>query len=214
MNPLNITIVVDNPDSWIIPYIKKLIAKINQLNHKVNFIQNHEDLESGDIVFFLSCGKIVPKKTLLKNKHNIVIHESDLPKGKGWSPLTWQILEGKNKIPITLFEAVEDVDAGVIYFQDTMEFEGHELIEELHDLQGKKTIELCLKFINNYPKVKGKEQQGQETFYPRRKDKDSVIDVNKTIKELFNNFRVADNQRYPVIFEHLGHTYSLKIEKI
>ena len=214
MNELRITIMVDNPNSWIMPYVDKLIDVLRKENHRVDFVQHHNEIKPGDIVFFLSCGNIVPKETLSKNKHNLVVHESALPQGKGWSPLTWQILDGKNKIPIAIFEAVEKVDAGRIYFQDTMKFEGHELIEDLHVAQGTKTIELCLKFVECYPNVTGKEQKGNETFYPQRKPEDSKVNVNNTIKELFNNFRVADNKRYPVFFEHSGYRYSLKIEKL
>ena len=214
MREIKISIVVDNPDSWIMPYVDRLIGILRKRNHKVDFVQHHSEIKSGDIAFFLSCGNIVPNETLALNKNNIVVHESALPQGKGWSPLTWQILEGKNEIPITLFEAVEKVDAGRIYFQDAMNFEGHELIEELHDSQGKKTIELCLKFVECYPGVNGEEQKGNETFYPCRKPRDSKVDVSKTIEELFNNFRVADNARYPVYFDHKGYRYILKIEKV
>jgi len=38
--------------------------------------------------------------------------------------LTWQILEGKNEIPITLSEPEESVDGGKIYIQDIMHFNG------------------------------------------------------------------------------------------
>jgi len=50
------------------------------------------------IVFILGYHKIIKKEYLKNNKYNIVVHESDLPKGKGWVPLFWQILEGKNEI--------------------------------------------------------------------------------------------------------------------
>jgi methionyl-tRNA formyltransferase len=30
------------------------------------------------------------------------VHESALPQGQGWSPMTWQILEGASPIPVTL----------------------------------------------------------------------------------------------------------------
>ena len=43
------------------------------------------------------------------SKHSLVVHSSNLPQGKGWSPMTWQIIEGKNKITNTLFEAVSAV---------------------------------------------------------------------------------------------------------
>lgn len=100
MSEIKITIVVDNPDSWIMPYVDRLIAILREQNHEVYFVQHHREIKSGDIAFFLSCGNIVPNETLSLNKNNIVVHESALPQGKGWSPLTWQILEGKNEIPM------------------------------------------------------------------------------------------------------------------
>ena len=214
MIKLEITVLVDNPDSWIMPYVEELINNLRHMNHAVYFVQRNRDIKPGDIAFFLGCENIIPKETLLLNKHNLVVHESALPKGKGWSPLTWQILEGKNEVPITLLEAADKVDAGCIYYQDIMVFEGYELLDELHSSQGKKTTELCLRFVEHYPNIEGKVQEGEESFYPRRKPKNSEIDANKTIAELFNRFRVADNERYPIFFRYKGYKYTLKIEKV
>jgi methionyl-tRNA formyltransferase len=210
---MRITILVDNRDTWILPYVHELI-EILKKNHEVDFVRRHEDIKKGDLAFFLSCVNVVPKETLSLSKHNLVIHESALPKGKGWSPLAWQIVEGKNNIPITLFEAAEKVDSGCIYFQDMMQFEGHELLDELREQQGRKTIDFVLKFVNVYPNIEGREQDGQETFYRRRERKDDEIDVNKTITQVFNNFRVANNEEYPLFLKYKGYKYILKIYKV
>jgi methionyl-tRNA formyltransferase len=138
-----------------------------------------------------------------------------LPKGRGWSPLTWQILEGKNEIPVTLFEAKEEVDSGPIYLQSIMRFRGHELVDELREKQAIHTVQLCLEFIRRYPKVtqQARQQQGEPRFYPKRGPKDSWIDPDKTIREQFNLLRVVDNDSYPAWFEMGGQRYELKIEK-
>lgn len=86
-------------------------------------------------------------------RHNLVVHESDLPRGKGWSPLTWQILEGYNRIPVTLIEAEEKVDSGVIYAKELLDFQGHELVDELSTEQAKATLRLCEKFVHEYPGI-------------------------------------------------------------
>lgn len=44
--------------------------------------------------------------------------------------MTWQILEGASSIPITLFEAVADLDAGPIHLQQEITLHGHELVDE------------------------------------------------------------------------------------
>jgi methionyl-tRNA formyltransferase len=210
---LDISILVDNPNSWIHPFVHTLIQGLEERRHSVHCCQQHNDVGFGDILFMLSCDRIVPAVILQKHTHNIVIHPSNLPQGRGFSPLTWQIIEGKNDIPITLFEAVEKVDVGPTYFKEIMRFEGHELNDELKHKQGEKTIELALRFVDAYPHITPLEQTGQSSWYSRRRQKDSEIDPEKTISEQFNLLRVVDNERYPAFFVRNGHTYIIKIFK-
>ncbi|MFA6405690.1 MAG: formyltransferase family protein [Candidatus Paceibacterota bacterium] len=210
---MKITLLLDNLNSWMFPYAKTLLLKVRELGHKAVLIHDADKIKRGDLAFFLSCEKIIPKSIRDRNAHNLVVHESDLPKGKGWSPLTWQILEGKNEIPITLFEAEDAVDSGDIYFQDMTHFGGSELVDELRRVQGEITIELALKFIEQYPNIRGKKQDGKETFYPRRRPEDSELNPNLSLVKLFNQLRVADNERYPAFFKHRGKKYFLRIWK-
>jgi methionyl-tRNA formyltransferase len=209
---MKITLVTDNPNSWIIPYVKKLKTSIAK-RHQVKWVSSHDKIMHGDIAFYLSCGQIVKPSTLKMHKHNLVVHESALPKGKGWAPLNWQILEGKNTIAITLFEAAKKVDSGQIYLQDKMVFKGHELSDELRHAQGMKTVDLCQKFIKGYPNIKGKNQIGKSTYYKKRTVADSELNIDKSIKEQFNLLRICDNQAYPAWFKYRGHKYILKIIK-
>jgi len=209
---MKISFLTDNPTIWIIPYVDTLEEVVSRY-HQVIRCYDCEDIPNGDICFFLSCEKIVPSNILKRNTHNIVIHPSRLPHGKGFSPLAWQILEGKNEIPITLFEAEERVDSGVTYYRDTIKLEGHELNSEIKKLQAKKTMELILHFIDSYPNVKGYPQKGEESFYKKRGKKDSELDINKSIAEQFNLLRIVDNERYPAFFRYMGNKYILKIYK-
>jgi methionyl-tRNA formyltransferase len=211
---LSITIVSAR-QSWINFYISELISKFVLFGHKVTWKHDVSQIERGDIVFFLGCEQIVTADILSKSRHNLVVHESALPQGKGWSPLTWQILEGKNEIPITLFEAIESVDSGKIYIQEVMHFNGTELVDELRQKQAECTIRLCISFVENYPKIitEQREQVGESSFYRRRTPKDSKINPDKTIREQFNLFRIVDNDRYRAFFELDGVRYLLKIEK-
>ena len=209
---MKITILTDNPQSWIILYIKKLVVELKK-QHDVKWIYSSKDLEKGDIAIFLSCERIIPKKALKLNKHNIVVHSSDIPGGKGFSPLSWQILEGKNEYVNTLFEAAEKVDNGNIYYKDTIKLEGHELIEEIRKKDAESTFKLIRKFLEDYPNVNGKKREDKESFYRRRKSSDSELDINKTIKEQFNLLRIVDNERYPAYFVYKGQKYILHVHK-
>ena len=210
--PRKVTVVVDNP-SWILPHAEELVRLIREEGDDATLARAYDQVPKGDVAFYLGCVKITPPEVLRRNRRNLVVHESDLPRGKGFSPLTWQILEGKSDIPICLLEADEQVDSGNIIFRDMMHFEGHELIDEMRQVQGQKTIELCLRFLRAPIPLEGEPQQGEESFYPRRTPKDSELDVNKTILEQFNLLRVVDNERYPAFFQVGGKKYFLKIYK-
>jgi methionyl-tRNA formyltransferase len=202
--------IITSKNQWFESYALQLSKDLKG----VNIYKNHNDIqENYDIVFILSYHQIIPKEILEKNRHNIVIHASPLPKGKGWAPLFWQVLEGKNKIPFTMIEAGDKVDNGDVYMQEMLELTGHELNEELRGKQAKMTIQMCLKFASNYEKYKIPiAQNGKESFYVRRNKEDSKLDLDKPIREQFNLLRIVNNNEYPAFFELDGNRYILKIE--
>ncbi len=211
---LRIQILVDNPNSWVVPFSKQLQKELNRDGNKAELIDSHQLIKNGDILILLSCEKILKNAFLELHKHNLVVHASRLPKGKGMSPLTWQILEGEKIIFLTLFEAAAKLDSGVIYEQMQIKFEGHELIDEMRDILNEGTLNLMIDFMKDYPDVSGIEQEGEESFYPRRKPEDSRLDPAKTIEEQFNLLRIVDNERYPAFFKMFNQKYVLKIFKV
>lgn len=206
--------ILSDSASWINSTVELLAVHWKELGHEVSWIHDLQDLSKADFCFCLSFSKILNRETRDLFRHTLVIHASDLPSGKGWSPLTWQILEGKNQIPVSLFEADDSVDSGPIYAQVYIDFEGYELIDELRGKLGDATYELCRWFISEYPVSASQPriQTGVESFYPRRSPADSRLDVNKTIAEQFELFRVVDNQAYPLFFEWKGRRFVLTVE--
>jgi UDP-2,4-diacetamido-2,4,6-trideoxy-beta-L-altropyranose hydrolase len=200
--------------SWINNSIPSLLFDWINRGHDCNWVHNANHLLKGDICFYLSYEKIVKKEILGKFKNNLVVHASDLPRGKGWSPLSWQILERNKDIKITLIEAEDKVDSGKIYMQLSKKFNGYELIDELRSSVMDITLQLCSYFVDKYPEIlrKAKAQNDKETFYLRRFPEDSKLDLNKSLKEQFNLLRVVDNKRYPAYFEIDGHKYYLLIK--
>ena len=208
---MKITILTDNPNSWILPYVDDLKKDLNR--HDVTHVYKTSDIVGGDIMLVLSCEKILKGEYLKLHKSNVVVHPSKVPLGKGWSPLAWQVLEGSNNIPVSLFEAVEAVDAGDVYIVDYIKLEGHELNEEIKHKQGLLTMKMVKKYIDEFESMVATPQSGEETFYPRRRQKENELDINRTIVEQFNLFRVVDNERYPAHFHLNGTKYILKIYK-
>jgi len=212
LEKLKITILTDKT-SWMNKYNMDLAQKLEELGHCIKLINSKNKLHFGNIAFFLSCFEIIDNDKLKLHKNNIVVHASKLPQGKGWSPMSWQILECENIIPLTLFEANEKVDAGNIYVQDEIILNGTELIDEWQNVLGEKIVEMCIFYVCNYKNIQPQNQVGEETFYKKRTPGDSELDANKTIKEQFNLLRIVDNENYPAFFEINNQKYKLKIEK-
>ena len=201
-NTLRISVCADS-ESWINPHIARMLSKWLNDGHTVTWTSDAALLSPGDLCFFLSYGRIVDGRTLGLHHHNLVVHASDLPKGRGWSPMTWQVLEGRREIPVTLFEAAEAVDSGPIFDQCWLQTSGLELIDELREALGRATTELCERFVAEYPESAStsRPQQGQPTFYAKRRPRDSRIDIDRTLREQINLLRIADPERYPAWFE-------------
>ena len=208
---MKVQILVDNNDSWYLPFAKILKEKLAKKVDSISLVNVHSEVEEGDVLCLVSCEKMF--KNLDLNKSNIVVHESSLPKGKGWSPLTWQVLEGAKRIPVTLFEAHENVDSGQIYLQEFIELNGTELLEELKNKQGELTNKMIEEYVCFFPTLLGRKQEGKSSFYSRRTPKDSKIDINKSIDEQFDLLRIVDNEKYPAFFIKNNVKYILKIFK-
>ncbi|MEJ7596870.1 MAG: formyltransferase family protein [Kofleriaceae bacterium] len=206
-------LVTDNPASWSVPGNQRLVSRLEAEGYAASLVHSIAAAPDADVAIYLSCERIIPAVERARFRHNLVVHASDLPRGRGWSPLSWQILEGREQITVTLFEAADAVDAGPIYRQRELRFAGHELIAELREQLGLAIEELVLEFARAYPDVTPRVQEGEPTFYARRRPADSRLDPDKPLRELFPQLRIADNDRYPAFFEHAGHIYELRIEK-
>jgi len=204
--------LLTSPNQWFVPYAKNLQSEIPN----ASLFFDHTEIDASfEVIFILSYHRLISQEYLLRHTHNIVIHESALPKGKGWAPLFWQVLEGVKDITFTMFEASSGVDDGEVYMQKELHLTGYELNNELRESQANLSIEMCLDFVNNYTMYKiPTKQTGGESFYSKRTIKDSELDINKTIQEQFNLLRIVNNEEYPAFFIKDGHKYKLKIEKM
>lgn len=209
--PRRVTVVVDNP-SWIVPFAHRLVDELQNDGERAVFVHEHRQIPVGAVAIYLGCMRIAPPDVLARNQRNVIVHESDLPKGRGFSPMTWQIIAGVNRIPVCLLEAAELADAGPVIYREFIEFAGHELIDEMRQKLGHKTLELCRRFLAEPLPPAGTPQSGNATVYGRRHPADSRLDPDRPIAEQFELLRVVDNERYPAWFEYRGKRYRITIE--
>ena len=183
--------------------------------HIVSLFFDTGDLPGGDILFLVSCSQMVGNIERSKYKATLVIHASDLPRRRGWSPHIWSILDGENEITVSLLEASEPLDTGLIWLKTSFLLEGHELLGEINKKLFNAEIFLMTCAIDDINKINPTKQTGDPGSYmKKRTPADSEIDPEKSILEQFNLLRIVDSERYPAFFYHQGHKYQIKIEKV
>ena len=212
---MKISILCTNSDHPVINYLRLWRDKMTANDHFVSLVYDKADLLGGDILFLVSCSQLIRDTERSKYKATLVLHASDLPKGRGWSPYVWTILGGVNQITVSLLEATEPLDSGAIWLKKTFNLEGHELLDEINTKLFESELYLMTQAVEKFDDIKPTPQVGEIGKYMRKRTpEDSRIAIDKTIVEQFNLLRVADPERYPAFFEYKGVKYLIKIEKV
>jgi methionyl-tRNA formyltransferase len=139
-------------------------------------------------------------------------HETRLPEGRGCAPLQWTVLNDKRELTVSFFELIEKFDTGLLLGQLSCQITTCDLLE---DLRGKATAlsislldEKLLAFLDG--RLQPIQQEGKATRYRRRSSADSCLDLDSTLRELWNIIRVCDNEAYPAWFEIEGQKFFIK----
>ena len=142
-----------------------------------------------------------------------MIHESNLPKNKGYSPIQWQILNNKKFITISLFKITKNIDSGEIVLKDKLNFNGTELYDEIREKQAKISLNLINQLIKYKKKIKFVKQRGKSSILRKRTPSDSKLNPNKSIISQFNLLRICNNKDWPAYFMYKKTKYIIKIYK-
>lgn len=214
---MKIQVLIDK-NSWAKKNQKFIKTKLLVFDKNIKFFTSHKSLKKDyDLNIIFSYFKFIPKQYLNNSKYNIIPHESKLPKGRGMSPLSWQILEGKSKIYFSLISAGNKIDNGKIFYQKKYNLKQHLLFKELKEKQLHINLNLITKFIkkiNKKQRPKTIAQKGSATYYKTRTPNDSEIDINKSIKSQINLLRLCDDNNYPAFFYYKSKKFLIKLEKV
>ena len=149
-------------------------------------------------IFFLHWNWIVPAAVLEANEC-VCFHMTDVPYGRGGSPLQNLILRGKTETTVTALRMTEELDAGPVYVKKPMVLNGR--AEEIYLRAG----QLCWKMIDLIIKTEPvpQPQTGEVKLFFRRKPEQSVLPETGGLKDMHNFIRMLDAPTYPLAFlEH------------
>lgn len=211
---MKISFLCSDPRHPINDYLDAWMQE-NSGKHEIELVRHKKHLSGGDVLFLISCTEIISNQERAAYISCLVLHASDLPKGRGWSPHIWSIIEGEQELTLTLLEASNKVDSGKIWKKINFQVPKHALWNEINEQVFAKELELIDFAISNFNSISPKRQDPniEPTYYPRRTPTDSAIDPTKSIESQFDKIRVCDPNRFPAYIEMYGERYKVILEK-
>ncbi|ASS49809.1 MAG: methionyl-tRNA formyltransferase [Candidatus Fluviicola riflensis] len=126
----------------------------------------------------------------------VVFHMTDLPYGRGGSPLQNLIVRGHTTTKICALQVVEKIDAGPVYLKHELDLSG--TAREIFDRASKTIGSMIEEIVINQPIATP--QEGEPTFFSRRKPEESNLQNVKTIQQIYDYIRMLDCEGYPAAF--------------
>lgn len=150
-------------------------------------------------IFFPHWSHIIPSE-IYNNFECVIFHMTDLPFGRGGSPLQNLIARGIRKTKISALKCNEEVDAGPIYLKRPLSLHGS--AEAIYQRATKEIESMIVKILKTNPMPVP--QKGKVTMFKRRKPRQSNLKGIKTLDEAYNLIRMLDADGYPHAFLDLG----------
>lgn len=151
-------------------------------------------------VFFLHWSWIVPS-TIVDRFECICFHMTDLPFGRGGSPLQNLIARGHRKTVMTAFKMTDELDAGPIYLKRPFSLDGS--AREIFLRATEVSATMIEKIITDEPEPRP--QTGEGTTFTRRKPDQSEITLEfDDSRRLYDHIRMLDAEGYPAAYLRFG----------
>ena len=150
-------------------------------------------------VFFLHWNWYVPEK-IWQNYECVCFHMTDVPYGRGGSPLQNLIVRGHRKTKLTALRMVEEMDAGPVYEKRSLLLKG--TAQDIYIRAGQLSYELMQWMILHEPQPVA--QEGEPVIFQRRKPEESRLPTAGAIPEIYDYIRMLDAPTYPHAFIEYG----------
>ena len=145
-----------------------------------------------DVIFIPHWSYIIPND-IFENYECIVFHMTDLPFGRGGSPLQNLISRGIYSTKISALKVDKGIDTGDVYLKENLELDGTatDIFERANHIIQKMIISILQNKIKPVP------QKGKVTIFKRRKPHQSNIIELETLQKVYDYIRMLDADGYP-----------------
>jgi methionyl-tRNA formyltransferase len=152
-----------------------------------------------DYVFFPHWSWIIPEE-IFSSFSCIVFHMTDLPFGRGGSPLQNLIIRGIKHTKISAIKVEKKIDSGPVYLKRDFCIEG--TVEEVL----MRASSIIFGMIENIILVNPEPvpQEGEITVFKRRTPEQSMLSDSGSCGEILSFIRMLDGEGYPPAFIRYG----------
>lgn len=198
-------IVIATTKSWNLKRSKKLKEENKEWN--ITIICDKEELTlsrltdiNPEFVFFPHWSYIIPKE-IYSSFECVVFHMTDLPYGRGGSPLQNLIVRGHQETVISALKVEKGLDTGPIYMKTPLSLSGR--AEEIYDRASDIIFSYMIpELVKNHPTPV--EQAGEAVIFSRRKPEQSELTDNMSLHTIYDYIRMLDAEGYPNAFLEFG----------
>lgn len=199
-------IIIATIKPWNIQNAVKMTERYKEM-HEIKILKEKQDLTKEaldqfqpDIVFFPHWSYMIPAE-IYENYTCIVFHMTDLPFGRGGSPLQNLIVRGIYETKISAIRVVGELDAGPVYMKEALTLEGsaQEIYSRMSDLIFQSMIPVFME-----RELTAASQQGEIVYFKRRTPEQSRIPDNLSLRQVYDYIRMLDAQGYPNAYVDLG----------
>ncbi len=148
-----------------------------------------------DKIFIPHWSYIIPAE-IFKEFECIVFHMTDLPYGRGGSPLQNLIVRGHKKTKISALKVEEDLDAGPIYLKKDLNLDGS--ADEIFKRASGIIKEMIEEIIEG--NIKPVPQNGDPVIFKRRVPAESNLKDVSSVADAYDLIRMLDAEGYPHAF--------------
>ena len=150
-------------------------------------------------IFFPHWRWIVPPEIV--NKYDCVcFHMTDLPYGRGGSPLQNLIQRGHKMTVLTALKMDQGTDSGPVYFKEQLSLEGS--AKEIYCRSAELIWDMIIRLIKENPIPNP--QAGEVVAFKRRKPIESVLPELDSLEKTYDFIRMLDAPGYPHAFIEVG----------
>jgi methionyl-tRNA formyltransferase len=157
-------------------------------------------------IFFLHWSWKVPDN-LVAGRECVCFHMTDVPFGRGGSPLQNLLARGIRHTKLTALRMTGEIDAGPVYCKKNLCLEGG--AEEIYLRASLESAELIRAIIDQ--QMEPVAQKGKVVEFPRRRPAESRIPQVDGLGKLHDFIRMLDAEGYPNAFlEHEGFRFQFR----